>query len=121
MTETPLQRLARQWASEIGRMTIKPALTPEEWEVHGDQAMVTEHWCEMVLRGRKTTWEERTHALAALCLHGQSFGFTREGDVKLLQGILWHLTATNQLTPEARRHLAHLTDRIEALLPPEKP
>ena len=46
------------------------------------------------------------HEVAAMCLHGQPFGFTRE-DVRRLRTALY------------AEHYADLADRIEALLPPE--
>lgn len=52
------------------------------------------------------------HALAALCLHGQPFGFTQE-DVELLRR-----SAENELSGGTAERLSGLADRIAALLPP---
>lgn len=59
------------------------------------------------------------HALAALCLHGQDFGFTRY-DVEELRVAAKSLVAELDkygVGPSPR--LNDLADRIEALLPPE--
>lgn len=100
--------------SEIG-----PALTPEEWKAalyRGDYRFFAE------------TEDVSSHGKAALCLHGQPFGFTRAMVEALRE------TAS---TARAYTHYAMLTeeydkidkeadladaaaDRIEALLPPEE-
>lgn len=57
------------------------------------------------------------HALAALALHGQPFGFTRE-DV----AALWFVIQEREGLVGAPQHtLRSLAERIEALLPPETP
>ena len=56
------------------------------------------------------------HALAALCLHEQPFGFTRE-DVELLQS-LDHSYLASYIDYKEDGY-ANLASRIEALLPPE--
>lgn len=64
------------------------------------------------------------HALAALALHGQSFGFTRE-DTEFLRRteelLLWFVDAGNQHTTAAVATCRSLLARIESLLPPEEP
>lgn len=95
---------------------MKPALTREEWEAHEN------------LLGRRLPieWEpgsvkylehEFRHAIAALCLYGQPFGFTRE-DVELLREL-----ANDEESPlwpgRYGDEFNNLADRIEALLPPE--
>jgi len=52
------------------------------------------------------------HALAALCLHDQPFGFTRE-DVEFLRDM------ASEWASEEYEYL-NLADRIDALLPPEE-
>ena len=72
--------------------------------------------------------ENTKHALAALCLHGQDFGFTRE-DVVVLRSVQGEMEASAKiaLNVEAEAKWAitagcieHICDRIEALLPPEE-
>jgi len=56
------------------------------------------------------------HQAAALALHGQPFGFTRED--------VWHLRAllaVDALDDTARTRTLSLANRIAALLPPEGP
>lgn len=105
----------------------EPALTPEEW---GRKALYAkgegrEHefwddgWVEVQAYNGEHHMADlspRRHGIAALCLHGQPFGFTRE-DVKLLREGIVHEQA-EYLPVEATR-ISDLADRIEALLPPD--
>lgn len=107
---------------------IEAALTPEEWE---DCAFKDKYADELNEPRCSATWWPRPgvpaamtpeldvqgygfqsggknlHALAALCLHGQPFGFTWE-DVRVLRE-QFHVNL-----------LQDLADRIAALLPPEE-
>jgi hypothetical protein len=115
---------------------VKPALSAEEWAERrvsaGDEAV--EAYCTLHVGkdgrlyaaagdgrdyyGKGDGLVARPHALAALCLHGQPFGFTRE-DVRLLRNAADdYRDGENHLWPIGGGLLA-LADRIEALLPPE--
>lgn len=121
---------------------IKPALQPHEWDGG-------ETWYPIVaLRttngGAVSVWDGKItddsqfvtvpndyrHALAALALHGQSFGFTHE-DVTLLRDVLsgphdtaieedeghsWEVSCGED--HDARTRRLDLAARIAALLPP---
>ncbi len=97
---------------------MKPALSAEEWLCRHTRRDGCEFWIshdggEVVLdrsRPGVTTPEDR-HALAAFCLDGQPFGFTRE-DAELVR------IASGEVSDRYRR-LQGLAERIEALLPPE--
>lgn len=118
---------------------LKPALTAEEWR----RQMRNPYHAFLVNFGRcgcgvprivnlydPSVEPKQSHKLAALALHGQPFGFTRE-DVKD-EGQAYHDAVVaarhagdrgdeeerQRLKEMARRHL-HRADRIEALLPPE--
>jgi hypothetical protein len=113
---------------------MKPALTPEEWRkeylnrydegsdsgCYPDGSKAERGWT--VMRGAGQVFvgvadkdapcmvglgPTVNHAMAALCLHDQPFGFTRE-DVWELRYLQFH-----------HKELQDLADRIEALLPPE--
>lgn len=97
---------------------MKPALSAEEWAKANGRGIL-----DMAMDSGDVAWEivndfphscagNSRHALAALCLHGQPFGFTRE-DVRAL----WCI-ATNEDGP-IDTWLESLIARIEALLPPE--
>lgn len=107
--------------------TIPPALSAEEWgEVQSwgdsDRRRLLADACyaaDLADIGRP----KPSHALAALCLYGQPFGFTAE-DVAVLKqlsadkaatfrkiGLEWCLRESDAL--------ASLASRIAALLPPE--
>lgn len=96
--------------------TIPPALTPEEWKERTatrgqwhDAVEVTGFDTIVVVRGGAESVfpTPARHALAALCLYQQPFGFTQE-DVAMLRSPWTH--------PD---ELASLAARISALLPPE--
>ena len=111
---------------------MKPALTPEEWGRVPEKPFPSK--ARILDRGRvvtaayvkgKPTQVELVAsgdyaALAALCLHGQPFGFTRE-DVTLLRENLPAdvLILGFASTEHAQAMFLDLADRIEALLPPE--
>lgn len=82
---------------------MKPALSAEEW---AEKSLTTFSDSDRVI----ASMPEDRHALAALCLYEQPFGFTQE-DVK---GLRW--AATGSLLFGGA--LAELAERIEALLPP---
>jgi hypothetical protein len=111
---------------------IKAALTPEEWKTKsvrrfsraaGARNFDLEPNGLFVHVGYEETMDDAYHiffslsedhyALAALCLHGQPFGFTRE-DVEMLR-----YSAENTRDNYAAQDYLSLADRLEALLPPK--
>jgi hypothetical protein len=106
---------------------IKPALTPEEWRDGGfdNGAGFAAGWNEAngyvwfdahrFVRGSRVT-----HALAAVCLHQQPFGFTRE-DVKRLSDPpeLYGGIQNGRDDRAWYDFCASLASRIAALLPPD--
>jgi len=104
---------------------IEPAMTDEAWhDALKDRAGFA---AAMQLAWGDDTHRENDHALAALALYGQPFGFTA-GDVDWLRDIarVCELMATEQFTPgylvrqawgDRRRATDSLADRIAALLP----
>ena len=93
---------------------IKPALTAEEWKAGGWYVKPEYHiWTEC----SGDCGVEDRHAMAATCLHGQPFGFTRE-DVIALRAMQDRINfeALDRGIPSVK----DLADRIEALLPPEE-
>lgn len=105
----------------------EPALTEKEWTQgeasRGYETLLTkdDDYVGVYCGDERSTLLDSSgrHALAALCLHDQPFGFTRE-DVELLRDTkcsdVLHLGYAYEEEPEA--HLNDLADRIEALLPP---
>lgn len=110
---------------------IPPALSDKEWlDSFGAHNHDTTHGERSVYIACDEAGETR-HALAALCLHGQPFGFDQD-DVELLRtvaaGIEAHPRTDGttygelQVTETAVRSLVEsLADRIQALLPPHHP
>lgn len=112
---------------------VTPALTPEEWATKtrngSDPAYfpvrtikLAEYsdaegvWNSLTLKGQGGAVlvnHPDLHALAALALHGQPFGFTRED----VSDLLW-IRGTHPDIDLGER-MTSLANRIEALLPPE--
>lgn len=107
---------------------MKPALTAEEWAkrcVHDStdktiSADTTETDCLWLHDEERMTGIaiDRLHALAALCLHNQPFGFTRE-DVEMLRKIAEWTPGYSWSDVDSKYSVQSLANRIEALLPPE--
>jgi hypothetical protein len=104
--------------------TVEAALTPDEWArretaiERGEFGENGQVWiCEdgtIGVAASGASYEiAHPHGAAALCLHGQPFGFTWE-DVRLLERLRGR-------TDEDEDAIGHLTDRIEALLPSTEP
>jgi hypothetical protein len=101
---------------------VKKALSDEEWRA-GKVARAGEGaslLCDESAVLAFSSWEgamlqgDMRLAAAALCLHGQPFGFTHD-DVELLRYI-----ASGMLDYDYEP-VQDLADRIEALLPPRAP
>jgi hypothetical protein len=123
---------------------IEPALTPEEWaerRILFDRPEGYEDWIEggyaatstglvymLEVEGcNRDTEMDRRHALAALALLGQPFGFTHE-DVELLRLLASNFSAQGMFVrgdlirwETTGAFYSSLADRIEALLPPRTP
>lgn len=105
---------------------IKPALTAEEWasreyrsgestdvrffEYEGRELMCIDAGCDYDDYTAVLEPEHR-HAVAALALYGQPFGFTRE-DAELLRDL-------EDAPDDQRLAVSAVRAKIEALLPPE--
>lgn len=90
---------------------VEPALTPEEWADWIDSGD---------LQAPLEAHGEVSHALAALGLYGQPFGFTR-GDVTVLRDMVYFGRKNGYTVDEDGLVLmASLADRIAALLPPDE-
>jgi len=105
---------------------MKPALTRDQWsngEVaigsidlsHSDEGLHIAQGNEIVIDGAD---QAARHAIAAVMLHGQPGGFTREdvGYLRMMTEQFQHTEGVYTLMVNQCRGLA---DRIEALLPPE--
>lgn len=91
-----------------------------------ERALSAEEWAEVPRTGYDGffgdvyLWHGKRHGLAAACLYGQPFGFTRQ-DVEALRLLgssrLFQALGDTGMTTEA--FCSSLADRIEALLPEE--
>jgi hypothetical protein len=111
---------------------IRPALTPEEWASREVNRKLTDSggWplsCQPIALGEDAISigppeyapsmhvpAEYLHAIAALALHDQPFGF-RHKDVRLLREAVYNVPDGWSGNP----WMDELADRIAALLPPE--
>lgn len=114
---------------------VTPALTPEEWAPHKGPMQIPTSTLAL-LRVMDLPYRagfSEAHALAALCLHGQPFGFTQE-DVDTLRrlspdtpleralGGSWgNPDVEVRMSGDVARRIASIADRIASLLPPETP
>jgi len=99
---------------------VGPALTPEEWANPVNMQLGSDCWIKepqsLLLStacGCLLFDVERRHAIAALALHGQPFGFTRDDVVAL-----WSVIRDMDPEEPERLRLVSLSARITALLPP---
>jgi hypothetical protein len=131
----------RAWP--VSDPTVQPALTPEEWKapnvIRGStraglskgqreqQELIIDNPSRPGSVSFHSDPQER-HALAALALYGQTFGFTRE-DVEMLReeadDVVKEAFEAGERVAASRNPRAlsilALADRISALLPPETP
>ena len=103
---------------------ISPALTPDEWQrrvVDRPPRAITAHDGVLTVHGVGTSVQipdELRHPLAALCLHGQPYGFS-QADLRSLEAIYrWVIADPRNLGPVADdvERVYDLADRITALL-----
>ena len=99
---------------------IKPALTAEEWKNRHTERGYTfvsvgvDVWLGPPNDKDPLVMVQNRHAMAAICLHEQPFGFTRD-----MLRALRELGHPSQTTEGLDLAYAAI-DRIEALLPPEE-
>lgn len=91
---------------------IKPALTPEQWELQR----------QIGPKHEEGHAGDFLHQMAALFLHGQPFGFTW-ADVDAIRDLLAEHEGDSfhPLPQDERDRVRSLADRIAALLPPREP
>lgn len=99
---------------------VRPALSAEGWRMFGGDAIESAENFIHQTHGDETQEEvaEHMHAVAALALYGQPFGFTHE-DVRRLHQLGSDLARTQHAYADGEFYL-DLAARISALLPPEK-
>lgn len=102
---------------------IRRALTAAEWIQYGDNLAVMADWAadkRPFGPDRRSTMEEKRHAVAAIALHGQPFGFTHDEEALLEEQAKFYehrgFAGDAQVTARIRR----LLEKISALLPPRE-
>jgi hypothetical protein len=109
---------------------IKPALTPEEWHAlnsgeafvntgqRGPNVLFVEDAAEQS-NADGCYYVRKPHAMAALALHGQPFGFTHEDVAQIREAADYVRDREDNDRDPLLGELYALADRIAALLPPE--
>jgi len=100
---------------------IGPALTAAEWIQYGDDLTVMADWAadrRPYGPDRRYTMEQKRHAVAALALHHQPFGFTAV-DLDVLGEVMkFYRHRGFPGDPALAERIEQICDRISALLPP---
>lgn len=102
---------------------ITPALTAAEWIQYGDDLAVMADWAadrRPYGPDRRYTMEQKRHAVAALALHHQPFGFTAADLDVLVEVSRFYQHRGFPGDPPIVEMLERIYDRIAALLPPRE-
>ena len=102
---------------------IKPALSAAEWIQYGDDVGVMAEWAadrRPFGPDRRFTMEEKRHAVAAIALHNQRFGFTHQDEALLNEQAEFYEHRQFPGDSEIARKIRLLLGRISALLPPRE-
>jgi hypothetical protein len=102
---------------------MNPALTSEEWRnqvtrTRGGALRIVVDFGPPANTVQLNDDPKMRHALAALALHGQSFGFTH-ADLNLLSEAAGRIEGEDSAQTPLADALMALAARIESLLPPE--
>ncbi len=100
---------------------IARALSSAEWIQYGDDLVVMADWAadkRPYGPDRRYTMEQKRHAVAAIALHHQPFGFTA-ADLDVLGEVMrFYQHRGFPGDPPLAEQLERICDRISALLPP---
>lgn len=99
-----------------------PALSAEEWIQYGDDIGIMADWAadkRPFGPHRRFTFEEKRHAVAAIALHNQPFGFTHDDEALLEEMLRFYDQRAFAGDAETVARIRHLLQRISALLPPK--
>jgi hypothetical protein len=99
-----------------------PALSAEEWIQYGaNRSVLRDFACDKRPWGprRRFTYEEKLHAVAAMALYDQPFGFTRADMYLLVDEANLHDRQGTSDDVRRSSRLRELAARIAALLPPD--
>lgn len=102
---------------------IRPALSAAEWIQYGDDLGVMADWAgdgRPFGPDQRFTVEEKRHAVAAIALHGQSFGFTHDEEALLEELARFHEHRAFASDAETAARIRLLLAKISALLPPRE-
>jgi hypothetical protein len=98
-----------------------PALSPEEWIQYGDDLRIMADWAadkRPYGPSRRFTLEDKRHAVAAIALHNQLFGFTHDDEALLEEMLRFYEHRGFAGDAEIVARIQRLLGKISALLPP---
>jgi hypothetical protein len=99
-----------------------PALSPEEWIQYGDDLRIMADWAadkRPFGPARRFTLEDKRHAVAAIALHNQPFGFTHDDEALLEEMLRFYEHRGFAGDAEMVARIRRLLKKISALLPPK--
>lgn len=100
---------------------IRPALSAAEWIQYGDDLAIMADWAadkRPYGPDRRFSMDEKRHAVAAMALHKQVFGFTQEEASLVEAQARFYEHRAFAGDTEAAAKLRLLARKISALLPP---
>lgn len=102
---------------------IRPALSAAEWIQYGDDLQVMADWAadrRPFGPDRRFTLEDKRHAVAAIALHAQPFGFTHDDEALLEEQAKFYEHRAYAGDAEVVAKIRGLLKKISALLPPRE-
>jgi len=100
---------------------MQPALSAEEWIQYADDLTIMADWAadkRPFGPNRRVTFEEKRHAVAAMALHKQPFGFTHDDEALLEELLRFYEHRAFAGDSEIVARIRRLLQKISALLPP---
>ncbi|HUR91209.1 MAG TPA: hypothetical protein VMY38_00900 [Gemmatimonadaceae bacterium] len=100
----------------------RPALSAEEWIQYADDMAIMADWAadrRPFGPQRRFSFQEKRHAVAAMALHNQPFGFTRDEEAMLESQARFYEHRGFGGDLEIAAKLRRLSRKISALLPPK--
>ncbi|MGI8618162.1 MAG: hypothetical protein ACR2L6_03620 [Gemmatimonadaceae bacterium] len=101
----------------------QPALSDEEWIQYSGDLSITAEWAadgRPFGPNRRVTFEQKRHAVAAMALYNQSFGFTHDEEAMLEMQARFHEHRGFAGDAELAAKFRVLQRKISALLPSQE-
>ncbi|CAN5629050.1 hypothetical protein BH23GEM1_BH23GEM1_03900 [soil metagenome] len=102
---------------------IRPALSAAEWIQYGNDLAIMADWAadkRPFGPERRFTMEDKRHAVAAIALHNQPFGFNHDEEALLQDLVRFYEHRAFAGDSEIAGRIRLLFSKISALLPPRE-